>query len=161
MKQVFILLFFSLFILNDTNCQYIAAEPGFLGKKYTQNGVNLNTKRQFLSAVENNPSVHSTLKKSFTMGNIATGISSLGGFGVGFGLSSASRGNIENSGTIAAAGLGLIIIALPLAIISDSKVKSAINRYNEDYKPQDTGMNNSPTLNLQSTSNGIGLVMVF
>ena len=157
MKQVFFLLLFTLFFISDSHGQYISQERGFLSKKYMQEGVQLRSKKQFLAAVKNNPEVHGILTKSFKMSNAATVISALGGFGIGLG----STANIDASESILLAGLGLLVASIPLSIVSDNNSKKAISLYNEDYKPEDMGLNSMPILNLEMTSNGVGLVMSF
>ena len=160
MKQVLLLLFLSLFFVNDSQGQYITQEKAFLSTKYIQNGIQLSSKKQLLSAIESNPQAYDQIKSAYGLRSTSKIISAIGGltFGLGIGL---AKTNTEAGGKAMLSGLGLMILALPISIVGESKIKKAINFYNEDHPLRDTGMNSSPTLNLQTNSNGVGLVLAF
>ncbi len=161
MKQVLLLLFVSLFFVNDSQAQYITQEKGSLSKKrYVQNGIELSNKRQIFSALESNPQAYDQINSAYGLKKTSSIIKGIGVsvslLGVNF-----ARTNEKTGIVTMLAGLGIITLSVPISISSKSKIKKAINLYNEDYSAQDTGMKHSPTLNLQTNSNGVGLVLAF
>ena len=82
-----------------------------------------------------------------------------GGFLIGYPVGTAIGGG-EPKWAMAGIGAGLLIIAIPISSGANKKVKKAIRLYNKSLIPI-TYHKPSPSFSLETTQNGIGVVMRF
>lgn len=91
-----------------------------------------------------------------TLGGFANAFGYTGGFCIGYPLGYAFSGGQMNW-SIFAVGCGFVMLAIPISIASNNKLKMAVDTYNSDLKPE--SVSNQLDVKLGFTQNGIGLTL--
>ena len=101
----------------------------FLGTEYQQNGQRID-REDMLSKLENEPEPADHLSGHGALSVSAVLLGGSGGALVGWPLGQAAVGNDDPLWVLAGVGAGLIVVAIPLAIVADNKVESAVDAHN-------------------------------
>lgn len=91
-----------------------------------------------------------------TLGGFANAISYTGGLCIGYPIGHAIAG-YQMNWSLFSLGCGFVLLAIPISIAGNHKLKMAIDTYNGNLKPR-TGLNQLD-VKLGSTKNGIGLTL--
>ena len=129
----------------------IEMKKGGLGVVYQQDGQTLD-RAHMVKQLKHEPSSAKDIR-AYTSWTAATTITSLaGGALIGWPVGQAIAGDPEPLWVLAAAGGGLIVVAIPMAVVGDKKLKKGVRAYNEglrttgnDIDPQLLQLNLTPT----------------
>lgn len=145
------------FTYGQAETDSIVAKKVFGGYQFYQGNRVLNMKN-LLKAVEANESVHQQIKETRSAAAIVTVFSSVGGFMIGWQLGAALGGG-EPNWALAGIGAGIVVVAIPISVNVDKKVKQAVDTFNKELPSGDFGMKKEVSLSM--TSNGVGLIFTF
>lgn len=125
------------------------------GFRYQQAGRLLNPYdfRQLLSKDKTSDKYY---RNAQTLGGFANAFGYTGGFCIGYPIGQAIAGNQMNW-SLFSLGCGFVLLAIPISIAGNQKLKMAIDTYNGNLKPR-TGLNQLD-VKVGSTQNGIGLTL--
>jgi hypothetical protein len=94
--------------------------------------------------------------KAQTLGGFANSFGYLGGFCIGYPLGYAISG-YQMNWSLFAMGCGFVMLAIPISIASNNKLKMAIDTYNSNVKPK--SVSNPLDIKLGCTPNGVGITL--
>lgn len=160
MKRYFLFLF--LFMMgytclsaqsNDT----IEVRPAFGGYSFYQSGHRLSMS-ELVNALEVNTDAWSMARSAQTTSVIANIMGGIGGACIGWQLGAAMAGRKANW-TVAGVGAGLIVIAYPISLSANKKLKQAVGLYNATKST--TSFWHNSELRLQISDEGLGLALSF
>jgi hypothetical protein len=157
MKILLIILFFGVVITSkaQTPSDSIFIQKNFFGYKFYQKDTRLNF-NQLPYIMGGDQEAYRLVKKASSTNTIAAIISGTGGFLVGWQLVTALVGGDPNW-AMAGAGVGLIVISIPISAKSYRQSLQAVNTYNSGLAANGC----RPKLFLGTTSHGIGLQFKF
>lgn len=155
-----IIVIFLLFGLVTISKGQSTADSVFIHKKIIgYNFFHRNTRinfNQLPNIMDNNQEARQIIKKAKTMNSVASIISGVGGFMIGWQLGASIVGG-EPNWSVAALGGGLVLISIPISVKSYKQTLQAIEMYNSGL----TAGDNRPQLFLSGSSNYIGLKLKF
>ena len=149
-------------LLLMTNCLYgqnisdTIETKNALGVIFLQNGKKL-TPRSLLEISSSNAESYQEMKIAKSNYDVGTVFGFAGGFMVGWPLGTAIGGG-EPNWTLAAVGVGLIVISIPFSTAYSRHARKAVEIYNNGLKQ--SGLN-AVEFRLGLTCNGIGLKINF
>lgn len=114
---------------------------------------------QLSNIMSANSTAHKMIEDARGSATIAGILGYAGGFLIGYPVGTAIGGG-EPKWVMAGIGAGLLIIAIPISSGANKKVKKAVRLYNKRLKPI-AYQRHSPSFSLETTQNGIGVVMRF
>lgn len=109
-------------------------------------------------AMSSNEQAYKEIKAAQSTYTLATIVSGIGGFMVGWPLGTAVGGGDPNW-TLAGIGVGLIVISIPINQKFNRQAKEAIKTFNKGYR--ETSFLERLEINLAFTGNTVGLKMRF
>lgn len=95
-------------------------------------------------------------RKAQTLGGFSSAFNYVGGFCIGYPIGYAIKGGQMNW-SLFSMGCGFVMLAIPISIASNHKLKMAIDNYNSNLKPET--VLNQLDVKLGCTQNGIGLTL--
>lgn len=125
------------------------------GVRYEQAGKLLNS-YDFKKIFSTNKTSLKYFRNAQTLGGFANVFGYAGGFCIGYPVGYALAGGQMNW-SVFATGCGFILLAIPISVAGNNKLKMAIDTYNGNLKPE-TG-SNQLDVKLGFTQNGIGLTL--
>lgn len=155
------LLLLALFVMGlscafgQTEADSISIKKVFGGFQYFKQGVPL-TMNQLRASLQSNEQAQAQIKSAQSSYILTMVFSYAGGFMVGYPIGTALGGGDPNW-TIAAIGVGLIAVAIPVSQKMNQKTQQAVNIYNDGLKA--TTSRTQMELKLKVTGNGIGLCL--
>lgn len=157
-KKLIVILFLAFLFHNafgQKKSEEIEVFKVFGGYQYEESGYILNL-QDIEDIVKDNKVALHYVKKAQTL-NIFTRIFSIsGGALIGYAIGSKVNTEVYDK-TMISMGCGLIIIAIPISIAFNDKVKLAVDTYNSKLKS--TGSSDKLDMKIGFTQNGIGLTI--
>lgn len=123
---------------------------------YYQHGMKLNF-NELKSTVSSNADAEELMIEARSNSRASGFLGYGAGYLIGYPLGTWIAGG-EPLWELAAAGAGLLVIAIPLATTANKKMEKAVETYNKGLKTEDE---EAITLKLSGTSHGVGLVLSF
>jgi len=114
------------------------------------------TLKEVPALMQNNQQAYDFIQKARTQNTVANVFGFAGGLLVGFPLGVAIAGGDPNW-ALAAAGAGLIVVAIPIFNSAKKNATKAVQVYNEGIRPQQGNL----SVNFGVTSQGVGLRINF
>ncbi|HIP47882.1 MAG TPA: hypothetical protein EYG92_02815 [Lutibacter sp.] len=158
MKKTILILLVFIIAISSMNAQEIQSTKVFGGYKYTQEGKVL-TMKSMSSTLETNPEAYKLFKKAKSANVLAQILGGVGGGLIGYPIGTAVGGGDANW-TIAAVGVGVLAIAIPISIGVNKKTKKAVSIYNSGLSKVSYSEYNT-SYQIISNVNGIGVSMTF
>lgn len=137
----------------QTEADSIAINKVFGGYQYSLRGLPL-TMNQLRMSLQSNEEAQAQLKSAQSSYVLTMVFSYAGGFMVGYPIGTAIGGGDPNW-KVAAIGLGLIAVAIPISRNFSTKTNQAVKTYNEGLTT--TSSRTKKELKMTMTENGIGL----
>jgi len=125
-------------------------------KDYYQHGMKLNF-NELKSTISSNPEASELMEKAQSNSRASSFLGYGAGYLIGYPIGTWIGGG-EPLWGLAAAGAGLLVIAIPLTSTANKKVEQAVETYNKGLKTKEK---DAVTLKLSGTSHGVGLVLFF
>lgn len=145
------------FTFGQTASDSISMKKVFGGYQFYQGEQRLNM-IQLVNTMKPNNQAYQQIKSAQSTYILATIISGVGGFMVGWPIGTALGGG-EPNWTMAGIGAGLIVVSIPISQSFNKKAKQAVETYNGGLQTSSFWDKNE--LKLSLTGNGIGLTLNF
>ena len=155
MKKIALIILVSLSLTGYS--QKINIKKSFLGIKYTQNDKPLNM-TELVSAMKSNQEAYDLAKKAKSNYGVAQILGGVGGFLIGYPLGTAMGGGKPNW-PVAGAGAAIVLVAVPISIGANKKMKKAIHLYNSGLT--ESSYNFRPRYNFIANAKGFGIAISF
>ena len=160
-KSVLFLLFMALGIasaFSQTSNDSIYVEKAFGGHKFIKSGVAL-TNDQLCEILREDPDTQQELKKSKVNNGFGQAFACIGGFGIGYSVTSMIlRGAEERYLIMGGASIGIAALAFVFVSASDKNMVNATSIYNANLGKTAGG---DVSLNFGLTQSGVGLTLSF
>lgn len=147
-----------LFIVLTSSAQKINIEKTFGGYKFTQNGKALKM-NELAAKVSANSEARKFMQSAKSNIGMSTVLGGAGGFLIGWPIGSAIGGG-EPNWLLAAGGVVLVGVSLPLSNSGYKKARKAVNIYNQQLEDP-SGSKFKPQFELAASAQGIGLLVKF
>ena len=119
----------------DIGKSKIVSKKKLLGYEYRYQGEKVKngfTKSAFKDIMGDNPEALAMVNSAEGVGRFANVLGIAGGALIGWPIGQSIAGNEDPNWTLAAIGAGLAAVGITFAIISDKKLKQAVDTYNTD-----------------------------
>lgn len=157
MKRIVLLTTLMLVCISCCLAQRIESTKNFGGYWYSQNGTRLNM-NELVNLMEPDSEAYDLMRSARSNSTISQIISIPAGALIGWPLGSAIGGGDPQWG-LAAAGAGLLVLAIPISSAGNRKAQEAIALYNGSLSYSYS--RRRPTIAFISTSTGVGLGITF
>ncbi len=158
MKKTILSLFLTLATITICEAQQIEMKKAFGGYQYTQNR-NIMTMGDLVNVMESNPEAQNIMKKANSNNVLVSILGGAGGALIGYPIGTSFGGGDANW-TLAAIGVGLVAVAIPISSNVNKSAEKAVELYNSSLNT--TSFHEfKPEFNIVANGKGIGLSMNF
>ncbi len=159
MKNLFcifaLITFCACYTSGQTQNDSIFIEKVFDGQRYYQ-GENLISMKELVNILKINEQAYEEIRSARRCQTIAMILSFSGGFMIGWPIGTALSG-VEPDWRIAALGLGVIIVSIPINIAHRKRAEQAVNIYNSGLHTRAYGIKSDLSLSVSPYSIGLEL----
>lgn len=122
----------------------VEIQHGFLGARYEQDGRPIN-QADLLEHLEQDPAAAPAASRYKTLMVVTTGLAAVGGGLIGWPIGQKLAGEEKPIWPLAYAGVGAVLLTIPLGVWANSSLNSAVEAFNQRLpRPADASGTSSP-----------------